>query len=188
MTEHEPETSHTEADGTWHWLLGGLVGGLAVLGLLIAAYAVGYHRGQDKVAAPAPVVTSTAPTTTASTTTPTTTAAAPAPAGPVPVTPALVSQGKQLFTSDGCAGCHSLTGAAGAGPTFKGLAGSSVSLTTGASVQADDAYLTMSIADPDADIVKGYSAGIMPPAIASFQLATKPDEVRALVAFIKSQK
>jgi len=184
MTQHEPETSHTEADGTWRWLLGGLVGGLAVLGLLIAAYAVGYNRGQDKVATPAPAVSGTAPSTTA----PATTAAAPTPAGPVPVTAALVSQGKQLFTSDGCAGCHSLSGAAGAGPTFKGLAGSSVALTTGASVQADDAYLTASIADPDADIVKGYSAGIMPPAIASFQLATKPDEVRALVAFIKSQK
>ena len=36
--------------------------------------------------------------------------------------------------------------------------------------------------------MKGYRAGIMSAAIASKDLASKPDDVRALVAFIKSQK
>ena len=53
---------------------------------------------------------------------------------------------------------------------------------------ADDAYLEQSIADPDAQIVKGYPAGVMPAAVASFNLAGKPADLRALVAFIKSQK
>jgi hypothetical protein len=36
--------------------------------------------------------------------------------------------------------------------------------------------------------VKGYRGGIMSAAIASFDLPSKPDDIRALVAFIKSRK
>jgi len=119
------------------------------------------------------------------------TAAPPPPstsAAPVPVTPALVANGKQLYTADSCSGCHSLTGAAGAGPTFKQLAGSTVTLDNGKTVPADDAYLIRSIADPDAQIVRGYHAGLMAPAIANFNLNAKPNDIRALVAFIRSLK
>ena len=108
--------------------------------------------------------------------------------GPVQVTPALVARGKALYTSDGCSACHSLSGTPGAGPSFKGLAGGTSTLTTGQTVTADDAYLERSIADPDAQIVKGYHQGIMAPAVAGFGLSAKPDDIRALVAFIKSQK
>jgi len=52
---------------------------------------------------------------------------------------------------------------------------------------ADDAYLERSITYPDAQIVKGYTAGVMAPRIAGFGLAHKTDELRALVAFIKSK-
>ena len=189
MTEDQEATPHTTPDGLWRWLLGGLAGGGIILGLLVAAYAIGYHRGQHH-AAPAPVATTAPPAattpptaTTATTTTTTTTAAA-----PVPTSPALVAQGKTLYTSDTCVGCHSLTGSPGAGPSFKGVAGSTVTLTSGQTVTADDAYLEQSISDPDAQIVKGYRPGIMSAAIASFGLAGKPDDIRALVAFIKSQK
>ncbi len=160
------------------WIGGGLVAGAIVIGIAAAAYAVGYHRGEHPHAASPPATTgqtTTAPTTTAPTTT-------------VAVTPALIAQGKGLYSSDGCSACHSLTGAPGVGPSFKGLAGSSVSLTTGQTVTADDAYLEQSITAPDAQIVQGYHAGLMGPAISSFGLAGKPDQVRALVAFIKSQK
>lgn len=175
--------SHGESDGLWRWLVGGLIGGLAVLGLLIGAYEVGHHRGHENASNAA---TTTAATTTKTGTTSTTTKSAGV--GTVTPTPALVARGKSLYTSDGCIGCHSLTGAAGAGPTFKGLAGAPTKLTTGSTVTADDAYIERSITDPDAEIVAGYSAGIMAPAIASFGLATKPDDLRALIAFIKSQK
>ena len=186
MTE-PTATPHASSDGLWRWLVGGLVAGGVILGLLIAAYAVGYHHGQHhaRATASAPPATTTAPTTTSAATT--TSAPAPA-AGPVPVTAALVAQGKSLYQSDGCSACHSLSGSAGAGPSFKGLAGSTVTLATGQSTTADDAYLERSIADPDAQIVKSYRAGIMPAAIASYGLASKPDDIRALVAFIKSQK
>ncbi len=181
MTE-PTSPSHPTTDGLWRWLVGGLAAGGIILGLLIGAYAVGYHRGKDRdrvaVAAAPTTTTATAPTTTT----------APPTSGPVPVTPALVARGKSLHTSDGCSACHSLTGSAGAGPSFKGLAGGSVTLSNGQKVTADDAYLEQSITDPDAKIVEGYRAGVMPAAIASFDLAKKPDDIRALVAFVKSQK
>ncbi len=174
----------TGTEGLAKWLLSGLAAGAAVLGIAIAAYAVGYHRGRHHsgAAAKPAAATTTAQTTTQPT--PTTTAAA----APVTPTPALVARGKQLYSADGCSACHSLTGAAGAGPSFKGLASSTVSLDNGQTVTADDAYLEQSITSPDAQVVKGYHAGIMAPAISGYGLATKPDDVRALVAFIKSQK
>lgn len=177
---------HAGSDGLWRWLAGGLVGGGIVLGLLIAAYAIGYHRGQHHPHATAAAGAQPAPTT--STTATTTTTAPSASGGPVPVTAALVARGKSLFQSDGCSGCHSLSGAVGAGPTFKGLAGSTVTLATGQTVGADDAYLERSIADPDAQVVKGFQKGLMSAAISSYGLAGKPADIQALVAFIKSQR
>jgi cytochrome c oxidase subunit II len=192
MSEH-PANTHPGTDGLWRWLLGGLTGGAIILGLLIAAYAIGYHRGHhhSNAAAPtastAPAATTTTAAATATTTTTTTTTTTSA-AGPVAVTPALVARGKALYNADSCSGCHSLSGAAGAGPSFKGLASSKVTLTTGQPITADDAYLEQSITSPDAKIVKGYRAGIMAAAIASYNLAGKPNDIRALVAFIKAQK
>jgi cytochrome c oxidase subunit 2 len=180
MSEHAEDT-HSSTDGLWRWLLGGLAGGGIILGLLIAAYAIGYNHGHHPgTAAPA------SPTAPTQTITPTTIPSA-AP-GPVQATPALVAHGKALYSADGCSACHSLTGTAGVGPSFKGVAGNRVTLTTSQTVTADDAYLEQSIASPDALIVKGYRAGVMPAAIASYNLSSKPDEIRALVVFIKSQK
>lgn len=115
----------------------------------------------------------------ASTTAATTNAAAPS--------PALVARGKLLYSEDACSGCHSLDGTKGAGPTWKGLAGSTVTLANGQTVVADAAYLTRSIVDPNAQIVKGFQKGIMPPAILGFDLGAKPADVRALVAFIQTR-
>jgi len=170
------------SDALWRWLVGGLAGGGVILGLLVGAYAIGYHRGEHharaRSAAPAP----------ASTTAPTTTAAPSGSLGPVAVTPALVAGGRALYTADGCVACHSLSGSAGAGPALNGIAGGTVTLADGSTVTADDAYLERSIADADAQIVKGYRAGVMPAAVASFDLAAKPADVRALVAYLKSQR
>ena len=49
----------------------------------------------------------------------------------VAATPALVAQGKTLSNKFGCEGCHTLTGEKSTGPTWKGLAGRNVRLTTG---------------------------------------------------------
>jgi cytochrome c2 len=172
----------SHGDGLGRWLLGGLAGGAIILGLLIAAYAIGYHSGQVHPR----TATSASPTAGAPTTT-TTSARSPSP-GPVQGTSALVARGKSLFNTDSCAGCHSLSGATGVGPSLKRVAGSKVTLTNGQTITADDAYLERSIANPDAQVVKGYTAGAMSAAIASYNLSTKPDDIRALVAFMKSQK
>jgi cytochrome c2 len=168
-------------DGLLRWLLGGLVVGGIVLGLLVAAYAIGYNRGKTHArgsttaAATTTGTTQPAPTTTQAATTPTVPAAE------------LAARGKQLFASDGCAACHSLSGSAGAGPTLKGLAASSVTFTDGSTATADDAYLSRSITEPDAQIVKGYQPGIMSAAVAGYGLNGKPADVQALVAFLKTQ-
>jgi len=172
-------------DGLLRWLLGGLTVGGIVLGLLIAAYAIGYHRGKDHVKGTQAAATTTT-TTTAPQPAPTTTQAAPS-TTPSPSPAQLAARGTQLYTSDGCSACHSLSGSAGAGPTLKGLAGSSVALTDGSTVTADDAYLSRSITDPDAQVVKGYQPGIMSAAVAGHDLSGKPADVQALVAFIKAQ-
>ena len=70
------------------------------------------------------------------------------------------------------------------GPTWKGLAGRKVRLTTGQVVRATDGYLINAIEQPDAEITEGYSSGIMSTAIGNIPLA----QAKAIVAYIKSVK
>jgi cytochrome c2 len=122
--------------------------------------------------------TGTASTSTGATTTSATTTSQ-APAGNA-------ANGKALYTSLGCVGCHSLDGTNGTGPTFKGLAGSQVKLSDGTTVTADDAYLSESIADPDKQLVTGHQAGIMSAVIKPG--AVSATDIADLVAFIKTVK
>lgn len=57
----------------------------------------------------------------------------------------------------GCAACHGTNGEGNVGPAFVGLYGSDVALQDGTTVVADDAYLTRSIKDPNADKVDGFN-------------------------------
>lgn len=93
---------------------------------------------------------------------------------------ALIAKGKEIYGAKGCLACHSVNGNPGAGPTWKGLYGHQVTLTTGAKVLADDAYLTESMLKPAAKVVKGFAA--MPP------MPVEAHEVKPLIAFIKSLK
>lgn len=99
--------------------------------------------------------------------------------GPVDET-ALIAKGKELYGSKGCVACHTLTGAAGAAPTFKGLFGREETLTTGAKVKVDDAYLKESMLKPTAKVVKGFAP--MP------NMGVEEGDVKPLIAFIKSIK
>ena len=96
--------------------------------------------------------------------------------------------GEQQYRQYACAGCHSLDGRDGTGPSFKGLAGSTVTLEDGKKVTADSAYLEKAIVDPDADVTKGYNAGLMKASIDGFDLANRPEDVAKLVEFIESVK
>ena len=133
--------------------------------------------------------TTTAATTTAATTTTATTTAATTTAGTTTQAGgggASAAQGKALFTSLGCAGCHTIDGAKGTGPTLKGVYDSMVKLTDGTTVKADDAFLLESIFDPDKTIVAGYTPGLMSAVIKPGSIS-QPD-AKALVAYIKTLK
>lgn len=100
-----------------------------------------------------------------------------------------VGRGRQLFQQYGCAGCHSVNGQAGVGPTMKGLAGSQRRFTDGTTTVADDQYLKQAIQQPNARIVQGYAENIMLNVTKTYQAdLDKDDVVNALIAYIKSVK
>lgn len=94
---------------------------------------------------------------------------------------ALIEQGRQLYTSKGCIGCHSVDGSQGVGPSWQGLFGHEVTLADGSTVVADEAYLRESILNPGAKVVEGFQ-NIMP----SFEGQLTDAELNALIAFIRS--
>jgi cytochrome c1 len=106
--------------------------------------------------------------------------------GCLPPAPAnhLVARGEILNGALYCQGCHSTTGNEVAGPTYKGLAGSKVTLADNTTVIADDEYLMEAIRNPDAQIVVGYHAGFMSKLVKPGSVT--PAQARALVAFIKT--
>ena len=98
------------------------------------------------------------------------------------------SAGEQAYRQYACASCHSLDGSGGTGPSFKGLADSTVTLKGGKTVKAGPEYLERAIVDPDAEVVEGYAPGLMTASIDGFDLEDKPEDVRELVKFIQSVK
>jgi len=91
-------------------------------------------------------------------------------------------RGKTLVTQNGCLGCHSLDGSRGTGPTWLGLYGSSVPLSDGSTVTADDAFIKESILQPQAKYVAGYETIQMP-------VYTFTDEqIADIIAFIETLK
>lgn len=92
------------------------------------------------------------------------------------------SRGQALVAANGCAACHSINGAAGVGPTWQGLFGSTVPLTNGTSVTADDAYITESIKAPQAKIVAGFENQAMP------LYPFTDQQIADIVAYIKTLK
>jgi mono/diheme cytochrome c family protein len=62
------------------------------------------------------------------------------------MTPA--QRGESVYTQMACVACHVSSGTPTIGPSFQGLMGSSITLTTGESITVDLAYLTESLRDP----------------------------------------
>jgi cytochrome c oxidase subunit 2 len=93
----------------------------------------------------------------------------------------MVEQGRTLFTSQGCAKCHSVDGSSHIGPTWLDLYRRRELTTEGKIVEADEAYLTESMMDPKAKVVSGFE-----PVMPSFLGKLTPPEVAALVEYIKS--
>jgi len=90
--------------------------------------------------------------------------------------------GEQLYSQQGCQGCHSLDGSDMVGPTWKGLYGKTGhEMSDGSTVTADENYLRTSILQAGDKVVQGYQ-NVMP---SYASLSEK--EVAGLVAFIKEQ-
>jgi mono/diheme cytochrome c family protein len=105
-------------------------------------------------------------------------AAAPAASAAAPAEPAVL--GAQLVKDYGCIACHAPDRQKLVGPGWGGLYGSQVKLSDGSQVLADDAYLAESIREPNAKIVAGYTAGVMP----AYASLLKEDEINAIVAYL----
>ncbi|KAA0892762.1 c-type cytochrome [Pusillimonas sp. ANT_WB101] len=92
------------------------------------------------------------------------------------------TRGAQLVKDYACTACHAADKQKLVGPGWGGLYGSNVTLTDGTTVVADDAYLTEAVRNANAQIVAGYTAGVMP----EYANMLKNDEVAAIVAYIRS--
>jgi mono/diheme cytochrome c family protein len=89
----------------------------------------------------------------------------------VPLDP-LVARGKDLASLNGCVACHTTNGVDTTGPSWKGL-----------SETRTAEYIRQSIVDPNADIVPGFPADVMPK---TFGDTLSQDDLDALVAYILS--
>jgi cytochrome c oxidase subunit 2 len=88
------------------------------------------------------------------------------------------ADGRRVFASNGCGGCHTLTAANTTGTIGPNL-------DTALKGQ-DEAKIKEDIVDPNAEITKGYGANIMPP---NFEQTLSPEELAALVKYLQeSQK
>lgn len=99
---------------------------------------------------------------------------------PPPAAESKEEAGQKVAESNGCLSCHSVDGAPGVGPTWKGLFGKEETLADGTTVSVDEAYLRESVTDPNAKLVEGF-APIMPPYTLS------EEDMAALIALIKSK-
>jgi len=93
----------------------------------------------------------------------------------------LVAIGRSAAASFGCLKCHSTDGTSHIGPTWAGLYQSRVDLREGSPVVVDEAYITESMMDPMAKVVRGYQ-----PLMPSFFGRIPPGETAAIIEFIKS--
>jgi cytochrome c oxidase subunit II len=96
-----------------------------------------------------------------------------------PVLTGEAARGQQIARARGCTNCHTSDGRRSEGPTWKGLAGSSVTLTDGRSVVVDDDYLTRSIREPSSQMREGFRTPMPVQSVTD-------DELAAIIAYINA--
>jgi cytochrome c oxidase subunit 2 len=142
---------------------------LILLAILAAAMVYGYTSMLPQDNDPRPV--ETPPTSSGPS------SGTPAPGGAGEGNP---EAGQQIFQAN-CVTCHTIDGGQGVGPTWQGLYGSQITLESGDTVTADEAYLRESILQPNARVHQGF-----PPAMPSFQGVLSDQQINDVIAFIRT--
>jgi cytochrome c551/c552 len=152
--------------GRFLWAYVGVVAGFFAAMILVVVFVA---REQTEAKAESTTTTSTS-----------TSAAPPPTAPPAPAPTGNAVAGKALFAANGCAACHTFKPANATGtvgPNLDNLAANAKTANRGSL----DQYTTESIVDPNAYIVPGFSAGVMPP---DFGTKLSKTQVADLVAFL----
>jgi len=90
-----------------------------------------------------------------------------------------VDRGKLVVTANTCQACHSVDGASGVGPTWKGSWGKEGELADGTKYVIDEEYVRESILNPQAKIVKGY-----PPVMVAYPFTDS--ELASVIEYLKT--
>jgi cytochrome c oxidase subunit II len=101
--------------------------------------------------------------------------------------PANEPPGLTLMKQNACVTCHSLDGSKIVGPSFKGIYGEKVTVTTDSGekeVTVDDEYIRRSIYEPGAEVVKGFNKGLM----ISYKDKLKDEDIKSITDYIKTLK
>ncbi len=92
----------------------------------------------------------------------------------------LAGEGKQLFVSLGCSGCHA-PGSSARAPDLAGVYGRDAPLAAGGFAKVDDAFVRDMMLEPETHAIAGYKP-IMP----SFKNAADEGQILALTAYIRA--
>lgn len=95
----------------------------------------------------------------------------------------LAEVGEKVFTAK-CTACHNAGTEKKVGPGLAGIMGKEHKFVDGTSVVVDETYIRTSILNPNANIVEGYPAGVMP----VFQGQISEQELTGVIEYIKSLK
>jgi cytochrome c oxidase subunit 2 len=94
------------------------------------------------------------------------------------------TRGAKWAQTNGCLSCHSVDGSPGVGPTWKGLFGrTDHELADGSVVTVDEAYLRTAIINPNAQVVKGYPANVMP---SNYSSLLSEQQINDIIEYIKT--
>jgi len=93
----------------------------------------------------------------------------------------LIELGKKLYNNKGCLACHSVDGAKGTGPTWKGIWGKTHNFKSGEPALVDENYIRESILEPGKRVLENF-ANQMP----SYQGQFTDRELFAVTLYIKS--
>ncbi len=96
-------------------------------------------------------------------------------------------EGFEIAKSNGCFACHSRDGSKLVGSSFKDLYGAEkVVITNGEerTITVDEAYLKNSIINPDEDVVKGFSKGLMQ----SYEGVIDEEDIDKIVEYLKTME